>query len=140
MVCPEWDEEQWRYWCLPVGFLCKPVLIFLRKKLLLKSKKWMLFLLDSCVNFVLGWSWLRLSKNVLSLSSPWVQINKLSLTYRSHIKDLHYLQKLSYRLIHSYARVCWGTFSVYGYSGDLMLNLTIKFKKVVFQFKFCHFD
>ena len=75
---------------MSVGFICKSVSIFPCESLTRKSKKGILPVLGSCVNFILGWNWLRFSKNVLSLSSPWGQVKKISSIYRSHVKDLYF--------------------------------------------------
>ena len=61
-----------------VGLSYKAVEMLPSDNLILRLKKWMLSLLTSWENLVLGWILFKSSKNKLSVSLPWVQIKKTS--------------------------------------------------------------
>ena len=84
MVWSRCEEEQWRYWCLSIGYMCKSLDTFLSSKLTMISNKLIRSLFDSWVKFILEWYWLRSSRKNLRFSAPRVQIKNLSSIYWYH--------------------------------------------------------
>ena len=83
LVCFGWADEKCKYWWRSVGFTCKSVVVFPSFKPTLRSRNEIFCAPYSSVNFMY---WLKSlsSKNFLRLSSPWVQIKKISSIYRNH--------------------------------------------------------
>ena len=98
--------------------------------LITKSKKLIFSLNFSCVNLRLAWNSLRSFRNLFKFSPESIQINSqgfMACVFKNSLS------------VHENVSIRRGKFSPNSRASYLLIKFKIKFKKIIFKYKICHF-